>query len=181
MFFKEENILIPMLNDLLTEDEWLAIARESAEVGYCLVEPNGPWQPVRHPLNAEGHLQALKAQESGTAAVPGDGLVHFDTGVLRLDQLSALLDLLPIDITFVDENDIVRYFSRAEDRVFPRPKTVIGRHINNCHPPASVHVVEKLQIRRQKLGRFLDQNGRTFHLDPVLRRTWPKWPIPRDT
>ena len=144
MFFKEENILIPMLIDLLTEDEWLAIARESAEVGFCLVEPDGPWQPVRHPLNAEGHLQALKAQESGTAAVPGDGLVHFDTGVLRLDQLSALLDLLPIDITFVDENDIVRYFSRAEDRVFPRPKTVIGRHINNCHPPASVHVVEKL-------------------------------------
>lgn len=144
MFFKEENILIPMLVDLLTEDEWFAIAQESAEVGYCLVEPDGPWQPVRHTLDAESHLQELKDTGTNKSAVPGDGLIHFDTGVLRFDQLSALLDILPIDITFVDENDIVRYFSRAEDRVFPRPKTVIGRHVSNCHPPASVHVVEKL-------------------------------------
>lgn len=149
MFFKEENILVPMLIELLTEDEWLAIARESAEVGYCLVEPDGPWVPVRQPLDDEAFHQALhgqvpSAETPAASGVPGDGLIHFDTGVLKFEQLAALLDLLPIDITFVDENDIVRYFSRAEDRVFPRPKTVIGRHVNNCHPPASVHVVEQL-------------------------------------
>lgn len=147
MFFKEENILIPMLADLLTEDEWLSIARESDEVGFCLIEPDGPWLPKRYPLNASEFEQALHGQEIGhseTASAAADGLIRFDTGVLRLDQLTALLDKLPIDITFVDENDIVRYFSRAEDRVFPRPKTVIGRHVNNCHPPQSVHVVEKL-------------------------------------
>jgi DUF438 domain-containing protein len=55
-----------------------------------------------------------------------------------------MLDLLPIDITFVDDQDTVRYFSRGLDRIFPRPKTVIGRHVSNCHPPASVHVVEQL-------------------------------------
>ncbi len=150
MFFKEENILVPMLAELLTEDEWLAIARESAEIGYCLVEPDGPWIPKRHELEADAHMQHLMGQSGdtdsakATAQAPADGLIRFDTGVLRLDQLSALLDKLPIDITFVDENDIVRYFSRADERVFPRPKTVIGRHVNNCHPPQSVHVVEKL-------------------------------------
>lgn len=150
MFFKEENILVPMLAELLTEDEWLAIARESAEIGYCLVEPDGPWIPKRHELEADAHMQHLMGQSGDTdsaktaAQAPADGLIRFDTGVLRLDQLSALLDKLPIDITFVDENDIVRYFSRADERVFPRPKTVIGRHVNNCHPPQSVHVVEKL-------------------------------------
>jgi len=150
MFFKEENILVPMLAELLTEDEWLAIARESAEIGYCLVEPDGPWIPKRHELEADAHMQHLMGQTSDAASAknaaqaPADGLIRFDTGVLRLDQLSALLDKLPIDITFVDENDIVRYFSRADERVFPRPKTVIGRHVNNCHPPQSVHVVEKL-------------------------------------
>ncbi|MDD2457855.1 MAG: DUF438 domain-containing protein [Eubacteriales bacterium] len=153
MFFKEENILVPMLAELLTEDEWLAIARESAEIGYCLVEPDGPWIPKRHELEADAHMQHLMGQasdKSGAPAAsaasnaPADGLIRFDTGVLRLDQLSALLDKLPLDITFVDENDIVRYFSRADERVFPRPKTVIGRHVNNCHPPQSVHVVEQL-------------------------------------
>ncbi len=150
MFFKEENILVPMLAELLTEDEWVAIARESAEVGFCLVEPDGPWVPVRHPMSGEEFEKALHGQElsfvpeSSTAVPSGEGLIRFDTGILRLDQLTNLLDLLPIDITFVDENDSVRYFSRAKDRVFPRPTTVIGRHINNCHPPQSVHVVEKL-------------------------------------
>ncbi|MDD2534293.1 MAG: DUF438 domain-containing protein [Eubacteriales bacterium] len=149
MFFKEENILVPMLIDLLTEDEWLAIAKESPEVGFCLVEPDGPWIPKRLPLTGEAFVKAMHGEETLPAAQtqptqPADGLIRFDTGVLRLDQLTALLDKLPIDITFVDENDIVRYFSRAEDRVFPRPKTVIGRHVNNCHPPASVHVVEQL-------------------------------------
>lgn len=147
MFFKEENILVPMLAELLTEDEWLAIARESAEIGYCLVEPDGPWIPKRHELAADAHMQHLMGQagnQEAAPAAPADGLIRFDTGVLRLDQLTALLDKLPLDITFVDENDIVRYFSRADERVFPRPKTVIGRHVNNCHPPQSVHVVEKL-------------------------------------
>ena len=148
MFFKEENILVPMLAELLTEDEWLSIAKESPEVGFCLVEPDGPWVPKRYPMTGDEFEKALHGQPIAEASAPAspaaDGLIRFDTGVLRLDQLTALLDKLPIDITFVDENDIVRYFSRADDRVFPRPKTVIGRHVNNCHPPASVHVVEQL-------------------------------------
>lgn len=134
MIFKEERILIPMLVELLTEDEWFLIAQESAEIGYCLVEPEIAWHPVRADI---GQREAADALQQA-------GLIRFPTGLLSNEQLMALMDALPVDITFVDDKDIVRYFNRADDRIFPRPKTVIGRHVSNCHPPASVHVVEKL-------------------------------------
>lgn len=134
MIFKEERILIPMLLELLTEDEWLLIARESDETGYCLVEPEAVWQPARADIGQHTAVEALQQA----------GLIRFPTGVLNHEQAAALLDALPFDITFVDDKDLVRYFNRANERIFPRPKTVIGRHVSNCHPPASVHVVEKL-------------------------------------
>lgn len=134
MIFKEERILIPMLLELLTEDEWLLIAQESDEIGYCLVEPEVRWQPARADIGQNQVVEALQQA----------GLIRFPTGVMNSEQIIALMDALPIDITFVDANGIVRYFNRADDRIFPRPKTVIGRHVSNCHPPASVHVVEKL-------------------------------------
>lgn len=134
MIFKEERILIPMLLELLTEDEWYLIAQESDEIGYCLVEPEARWQPARADI---GQHQAVEALQQA-------GLIRFPTGVMNSEQLTAMLDALPFDITFVDDKGLVRYFNRAEDRIFPRPKTVIGRHVSNCHPPASVHVVEKL-------------------------------------
>lgn len=134
MIFKEERILIPMLVELLTEDEWFMIAQESDEVGYCLVEPETRWKPARADVGQSAAVEALQ----------NAGLIRFPTGVLSNEQLMALMDALPVDITFVDDKDLVRYFNRADDRIFPRPKTVIGRHVSNCHPPASVHVVEKL-------------------------------------
>ncbi len=133
MIFKEENILFPMALETLTEDEWVQIAAESDEIGYCLISPQEVWQPVRH------HLE--KDNTMGTAE---DGYIHFETGILSLKQLEALLNHLPIDITFVDENDIVRYFSQGPERIFARTKAVIGRSVQNCHPPQSVHVVEKI-------------------------------------
>ncbi len=134
MIFKEERILIPMLIDLLTEDEWLLIARESDETGYCLVEPQAIWQPERTDIG----------QTSAAEALQQAGQVRFPTGILNMEQVVALMDAVPFDMTFVDDKDLVRYFNRANERIFARPKTVIGRHVSNCHPPASVHVVEKL-------------------------------------
>jgi PAS domain S-box-containing protein len=58
--------------------------------------------------------------------------------------LEAMLNTLPVDITFVDKDNIVKYFSHGAERIFPRTKSVIGRSVENCHPPASVHVVEKV-------------------------------------
>ncbi|PFN09862.1 DUF438 domain-containing protein [Bacillus cereus] len=129
MIFKEENILFPMALQTLTEDEWLKIAHESDEIGYCLTSPTSTWKPERNRIKEEAI---------------SEGLIRFETGILSLKQLELMLNHLPVDITFIDENDVVRYFSHGEERIFARTKAVIGRTVQNCHPPKSVHVVEKL-------------------------------------
>ncbi|MFT0800976.1 DUF438 domain-containing protein [Bacillus swezeyi] len=130
MIYKEENILLPMALRTLTEDEWLKIAAESDEIGYCLTSPEAVWQPERHQINAN--------EETAS------GYVRLPTGILSLEQLEHMLNHLPVDLTFIDENDVVRYFSHGKERIFARTKAVIGRTVQNCHPPASVHIVNKL-------------------------------------
>lgn len=136
MIFKEENILFPMVIDTLAEDEWQRIAAESDALGYCLVEPAAKWQPAR--VNVEAKVQSEGEVPSN------DGYVRFETGILTPEEISGILNTLPLDITFVDKDGVVKYFSQGKDRIFPRTKAVIGRLVQNCHPPASVHVVEQI-------------------------------------
>lgn len=131
MIFKEENILIPMLLETLQAEEWSRIARESAEIGFCLIDPPPVWQAA-----------AAAAQEPAKAEVPASGSVQLPTGFFSMQELTRVLDTLPVDITFVGKDDTVRYFSQGGERVFPRTKAIIGRNVANCHPPASVHIVE---------------------------------------
>lgn len=146
MIFKEENILLPMALDKLTEDEWVKIARESDEIGFCLTAPEQEWVPER----AE-EPEGATAQEEVAGTAP-QGFIRFETGLLSLHQLETVLNHLPVDLTFIDENDVVRYFSHGKERIFARTKAVIGRTVQNCHPPQSVHVVEKL-LEDFKAGR----------------------------
>ncbi|WP_150272312.1 DUF438 domain-containing protein [Paenibacillus tepidiphilus] len=141
MIFKEENILLPMALEKLTEDEWVKIARESDEIGFCLTAPEQEWIPERAP-EPQGAAETAEAGEEGAA--PAQGFIRFETGILSLQQLETVLNHLPVDLTFIDENDVVRYFSHGKERIFARTKAVIGRTVQNCHPPQSVHVVEKL-------------------------------------
>ncbi len=129
MIFKEENILLPMLLETLTPQEWKRIADESRDIGYCLIEEPPVWRPAE----AKAETPAAPAQE---------GAIHLPTGVLTVNEITALLDTLPVDITFVDKDDTVKYFSQGAERVFPRTRAIIGRKVANCHPPASVHIVE---------------------------------------
>lgn len=135
MIFKEENILFPMIVDLFTEDEWLTVERESEEIGYCFIDKKEQWKPERVDIEA-------KEREKGENSA--EGYIRFETGILEQKELANLLNALPIDITFIDKDDIVRYFSKPKDRIFARTKAVIGRAVQNCHPPASVHVVESI-------------------------------------
>ncbi len=134
MIFKEENILFPMALETLTEDEWVKVAEESAAIGFCLIQPPPVWKPRR--VNVEA-----KAQAEGEK--PADGYLRFPTGILSPEEIQYIFDTLPVDLTFVDRDGIVKYFS-GKDRIFSRTKTVIGRSVKNCHPPASVHIVEKV-------------------------------------
>ncbi|MDO3413112.1 DUF438 domain-containing protein [Saccharibacillus sp. CPCC 101409] len=279
MVFKEENILLPMALKKLTEDEWVKIADETEEIGYCLIPGTARWTPARaaepgkaagtpeaaagaanapqapaqpgrpasrpeaavggpaaggmpafaaeaaasgaqmpkwvadmlaaeakaeaeaakpeQPAQPAGMAeqaakmaaqaaemarqaaemaafasgQAASAAAGGAAASHGtsissppksaepaaaapitDGYVRFATGILSVQQLELIMNHLPVDLTFIDENDIVRYFSHGKERIFARTKAVIGRSVQNCHPPQSVHVVEEL-LNDFKAGR----------------------------
>lgn len=135
MIFKEESILFPMAMDTLTEDEWLEIADASEELGYFLFVPTVLWKPERK-------LENLLQMESKEDAKTGE--VKFDAGAMTPEEINAVLNTVPLDMTFVDKNGLVKYFTQGKERIFDRPKTVLGRHVSNCHPPASVHIVEMI-------------------------------------
>jgi len=132
MIFKEENILLPMLSEHLTDGEWKKIADESGELGFCLIPEPPAWVP-----------RAEEKPESSGDTLPLQGII-LPSGIFSLTELTHMLDALPVDITFVDKDDTVKYFSQGSERVFPRTKAIIGRKVANCHPPASVHIVEEI-------------------------------------
>ena len=131
MIYKEENIMLPMLIDALTQEDWKVIANESKEIGY-LYENVSEWNPV------------VEKEESAEALKSISGSIMLPSGVFKVEELTHMLNALPFDITFVDKDDKVKFFSQGEDRVFARTKAIIGRDVSNCHPPASVHVVQKI-------------------------------------
>jgi DUF438 domain-containing protein len=143
MIFKEENILIPMLIETLTQDEWKAIADESGEIGF-LIDNVPTWNPSKEYKEALNEELKEEGNDSGLITMP--------SGVFKLEELVCMLNTLPFDITFVDRNGIVKYFSQGAERIFPRTKAIIGREVSNCHPPASVHIVEKI-VEDLKEGR----------------------------
>lgn len=140
MIFKEENILFPMVIESFSEDEWVEIAEASDEIGYCLIKPQGIWKPVQVKMEKQ---EAAREENKGERPIKS-GQVEFDAGQLTPEEINAILNTLPIDITFVDKNDTVKYFTQGKERIFVRAKTVLGRKVENCHPPASVHIVEKV-------------------------------------
>ncbi|MGI6161975.1 MAG: DUF438 domain-containing protein [Christensenellales bacterium] len=134
MIFKEENILLQILFENLSVEDWKKVADESEEYGYCLISDVPLWQP---PADDE------KTPAPQEPAID-KGEIRLPTGVLSVKELTLLLNALPIDITFVGKDDTVRYFSQSNERIFPRTTAIIGRDVSNCHPPASVHIVENI-------------------------------------
>ncbi len=130
MIMKEEEILFPMAMDTLTEEEWYKVYEETPEFGYCLYDPEDEWKPVGVKVEKQEYVAA--------------DAIRLSSGAFNLDELEALFLHLPIDITFVDKNDKVRFFSHSPNRVFERNRSIIGRDVRMCHPPGSVHVVEQI-------------------------------------
>ncbi|MDR7855420.1 DUF438 domain-containing protein [Tissierella sp.] len=136
MIYKEDSILFPMSLDTLTEDEWISIYNESDEIGFAIIVPEKKWNRVN--VNVENKV---KEESQGNE---NDGYIKFESGILTPKQISCILNTIPGDMTFVDKDNLVKYFSQGKDRIFARTKAIIGRSVENCHPPASVHVVEKI-------------------------------------
>ena len=216
MIFKEEAILIPLLLSLFSQDDWLAIAKDSPEFGYAIIQPDKEWVPSRVKFGAQGESGELagaglgaEAQNEGPAGASAESPTRsvassvsdsasnsatsstakpvansaassvsdsasnsasgsastsasdstaspapnpeadlpFGGGYLSLKEANLILNHLPFEITFIDKNDLFKYFNTSiaiENKLFPRVPSAIGRHVKMCHPPRSLDMVMTL-------------------------------------
>jgi DUF438 domain-containing protein len=146
---KEERILFPIASEILSVNELDALLEESFEYGFPYIDT--PKKPASH----------------AKASIP-DGSFTTSTGSMSSEQLLSLFSALPVDVTFVDDQDKVRFFNKGKDRIFPRSPAIIGRDVRNCHPPQSVHVVldiiESFKNKTQDSATFWIQMGPKFVL-----------------
>lgn len=133
MIFKEEEIMVPMIDEVASPADWGNVKDEEKQIGYTLINPPMNWKPKEEPKTAGplsvDHLSSL--------------FINFKEGALNLEQLSAILDLLPFALTFVDKNDKVAYFGGGA-AIFPHSKNAIGNSVFSCHTPESKPIVEKI-------------------------------------
>ncbi|HHT39245.1 MAG TPA: DUF438 domain-containing protein [Acholeplasmataceae bacterium] len=129
MIFKEDNILLPLLIENLSHFDWILVDSAQDEIGYFLETPKVRWTKKEEQLEKP----AIKAGE-----------IPFDAGVLSFLEANQILNTIPFDMTFVDKDGYVKYFTQGPERLFERPKTVLKRHVTMCHPPESVATVKKI-------------------------------------
>ena len=134
MVQKEEEILFPMCMDVLSVDDWWSIHKQTLEFGFTLYDPEVDWKP-----------EGLQLEEADEEIVRNkEGGVMLPSGSFTADELMAVLNTAPVDMTFVDKNDKVKYFTQGSHRIFPRTRSIINRDVRLCHPPGSVDIVEKI-------------------------------------
>ena len=156
MIFKEEQILFPMCLDRLTDVDWSEIHRQSPEIGFCLIDPKEEWTPEFSP-------------EAGPVSADG-GRINLPSGSFSLPELTAALNMLPVDVTFVDKDDTVRFFSQGQERIFDRNRAILGRKVQFCHPPSSVHIVQRIlddfhSGREKRAAFWIQLHGRFIHIE----------------
>ena len=143
---KEETILYPTSYALISAEEFEDMKAGDQEIGFAFFTVETPSSPnTHHSAAKEGFAEDLQALLSkyGYSAGPQQEL-DVATGKLTLEQINLIYQHLPIDISFVDENELVKFYSDTDHRIFPRSKNVIGRQVSNCHPRKSVHIVEEI-------------------------------------
>jgi len=143
---KEETILYPTSYALISAEEFEDMKAGDQEIGFAFFTVDTPSSPnTHHSSPKEGFAEDLQALLSkyGYSAGPQQEL-DVATGKLTLEQINLIYQHLPIDISFVDENELVKFYSDTDHRIFPRSKNVIGRQVSNCHPRKSVHIVEEI-------------------------------------
>lgn len=143
---KEETILYPTSYALISAEEFEDMKAGDQEIGFAFFTVDTPSSPnTHHSTPKEGFAEDLQALLSkyGYSAGPQQEL-DVATGKLTLEQINLIYQHLPIDISFVDENELVKFYSDTDHRIFPRSKNVIGRQVSNCHPRKSVHIVEEI-------------------------------------
>ena len=156
MITKEEEILFPMCMDTLSDDEWYSIYQQSIEYGFCLYDPTITWKPEGATLPEPIRVDTNRIQLS--------------SGSFTVTELETVLNSIPFDLTFVDADDKVRYFTQGRERIFSRNRAILGRSVQMCHPPSSVHIVDQI-LSDFKSGKessapfWINMGGRFIHIE----------------
>ncbi|MCF6181737.1 PAS domain-containing protein [Lutibacter sp.] len=161
----EDARLFPNSMDLLTEDEWKEFYVGDEEIGWMLAKKPAPYPAIIE----EKYIHPSEDFTERDLSFSLDNTFHYDEGYMTPEQVNLLLRFLPIDITYVDENDKVIFYNRGDDRVFSRSKGIIGREVKFCHPPKSVNMVLKI-VAEFKAGTkdvaefWFNFKGRIIHI-----------------
>jgi hypothetical protein len=157
---KEEDILFPMCMDLLTTDDWWQIHKQTLDFGFTLYDPETDWKP-----------EGFSVPEDKDSVAHGEnGTVHLPSGSFAAKEIMAILNTVPFDMTFVDKDDKVKYFTQGKERIFARSRSIINRDVRLCHPPGSVHIIEKI-LEDFKSGRashapfWIQMQGKFIHIE----------------
>lgn len=156
-FFKENNILFPAAMKVIPPNEWQEISAQFEEVGYCCFTPQSARKGI------------VETKEGAVMAEGETGRIEFETGSMSKEEIEAIFSTLPVDISFVDAEDKVRFFSQTKDRIFVRTKAVIGRSVQNCHPSKSVDKVNQILNdfragKRDVTEFWLNLGGKMVHI-----------------
>lgn len=162
---KEIEVLLPTSFKLLSDEEFVRMSKNDHEIGYAIIDNPGLYvvpgindSAAQLNANNSGQNGAVSNEflndlagllskyvgPVGGAAVSKDAVLDVATGKLTLEQINLLFRYLPVDLSFVDENELIKFYSDTPHRIFPRSANVIGREVKNCHPAKSVHVVEEI-------------------------------------
>jgi len=133
ILYREEKVLVPQILQTIDDSVLENLLFESAELGFAYLNREELSIPEQSPKKTPAALYDTE----------GDSVI-LTTGELSLPQLEMLFQFLPVDITYVDENDEVLFYSDPPHRIFPRSRSIIGRKVQNCHPPESLHIVERI-------------------------------------
>ena len=146
--------------DLLTTEDWWHIHRQTLEFGFTLYDPEVDWKPDGIASEAYENKGILNE----------NGLIQLPSGSLSFNEIQAILNTVPVDMTFVDKDDKVKYFTQGRERIFARSRSIINRDVRLCHPPGSVHIIEKI-IDDFKSGRashapfWIQMQGKFIHIE----------------
>ena len=155
-FYKENNILFPVTVQAATIDEWIEARKEFDEIGYCCFTP--PEATVE--MQVSKTVKTISSTEENFT---------FENGNLSREEIEGILDSLPVDVSFVDRSDSLKYFNKAEKRIFVRTKSVLGRKVQMCHPQKSIRIVNKI-IDSFKTGKkdsaefWINMKDRLIHI-----------------
>ena len=162
---KELEVLLPTSYKLLSEEEFVRMSKNDHEIGYAIINAPGLYvvpgiNDSAAQLNGNNSAQGGAVSNEflndlagllskyvgpvGGAPVGKDAVLDVATGKLTLEQINLLFRHLPVDLSYVDENELVKFYSDTAHRIFPRSANVIGREVKNCHPAKSVHIVEEI-------------------------------------